>query len=77
MSCFFAKIILLEKTSNILYLTFPTRGLIVPKSVSKRALKLRKIINIYSENIYSVLTCHNVTKHTVPGTVTVQCDFRW
>jgi hypothetical protein len=34
------------------------------QDVSKRALQLQKSIYIYSENMYSVLKCHNIEKHT-------------
>jgi hypothetical protein len=32
--------------------------------VSKRALQLSKLIQIYLEDMYSVLKCHNVAEHT-------------
>jgi hypothetical protein len=31
--------------------------------VSERALRLRKSIQIYTEDIHNVLNCHNVAKH--------------
>jgi hypothetical protein len=34
------------------------------QGVSKRALQLWKLISIYSENMYSVLNCHDAAKHT-------------
>jgi hypothetical protein len=45
---------------NIIYT--PTTQLI--QGVSKRALQLRKLIEIYTEDIYNVLNCQNVAKHT-------------
>jgi hypothetical protein len=30
---------------------------------SKRPLQLSKLIYIYSEDMYSILNCHNVAKH--------------
>jgi hypothetical protein len=40
----------------------------------KRAVQLWKFISIYSEDMYSVLNCHNVGKHI--ELVMVQCDFQ-
>jgi hypothetical protein len=36
----------------------------VGPSVSKRALQLLKLIEIYTEDIQNVLNCQNVAKHT-------------
>jgi hypothetical protein len=33
------------------------------QSVSKRPLQFLKLIYIYSEDVYSILNCHNVAKH--------------
>jgi hypothetical protein len=32
--------------------------------VSKRSLQLLKLIEIYSEDMYRVLNCHNIARHT-------------
>jgi hypothetical protein len=37
----------------------------VGPSVSKRALKLWKLIEIYTEDIHNVLNCQNVAKHVI------------
>jgi hypothetical protein len=34
------------------------------QDVSKRALQLWKLIEIYTEDIHNVLNCQNVAKHT-------------
>jgi len=34
------------------------------QGVSKRALQLWKLIEIYTEDIHNVLNCQNVAKHT-------------
>jgi len=34
------------------------------QGVSKRALQLWKLIEIYTEDIHKVLNCQNVAKHT-------------
>jgi hypothetical protein len=34
------------------------------QGVSKRALQLRNLLYVYSEDMYSILNCHNVAKHT-------------
>jgi hypothetical protein len=34
------------------------------QDVSNRALPFRKLIQIYSEDMYSVLNCHNAAKYT-------------
>jgi hypothetical protein len=39
-------------------------GDIYIQGVSKRALKLWKLIEIYTEDIHNVLNCQNVAKHT-------------
>jgi hypothetical protein len=56
---------------------FLSRHSLTARSVSKRALQLSKLtcMCIYSEDIQSVLNCHNVAKHTEcdMGIFTVQC----
>jgi hypothetical protein len=37
---------------------------ILVQGVSKRAWKLWKLIQIFSEDVYSVINCHDVAKHT-------------
>jgi hypothetical protein len=37
--------------------------MLIKQGVSKRALQLWKLMHIYSEDMYSVLNCHNVAKH--------------
>jgi hypothetical protein len=38
--------------------------LMLKQVVPKRALQLWKLAQIYSEDMYFVLNCHNVAKHT-------------
>ena len=38
--------------------------IVVIQGVSKRALQLWKLIEIYTEDIHNVLNCQNVAKHT-------------
>jgi hypothetical protein len=40
-------------------------GCKIIQGVSKKALQLWKLTYVYSEDIYSVLNCHNVAEHTV------------
>jgi len=39
-------------------------GIHLIQGVSKRALQLWKLIEIYTEDIHNVLNCQNVAKHT-------------
>jgi hypothetical protein len=43
----------------------------------KKSFTTSKLMQIYAENIYSVLNCHSIAKLTefLSGIVTVQCDF--
>jgi hypothetical protein len=48
------------------------------QGVSKGGLQVWKLMWIYSEDMFSVLNCHNVEKHRVLSEiVTVQCNFHW
>jgi hypothetical protein len=54
--------------SLMIYTPHPIEG------VSKRALQLWKLIEIYKEDIHNVLNCQNVAKHRVlPRTVIRNC----
>ena len=39
-------------------------NILIIQGVSKRALQLWKLIEIYTEDIHDVLNCQNVAKHT-------------
>jgi len=45
-------------------ITLPTISPWQVQGVSKRALQLWKLIEIYTEDIHKVLNCQNVAKHT-------------
>jgi hypothetical protein len=47
----------------IIKLTYKGTNIYI-QGVSKRALQLSKLIEIYTEDIHKVLNCQNVAKHT-------------
>jgi hypothetical protein len=61
----FWTVIMSQNTPSITWDSYVSMWLpLVMQGVSKRALQLLKLIYIYSEDMYNVLNCHNVTKHT-------------
>ena len=46
------------------FVMIKTKVAIIIQGVSKRALQLWKLIEIYAEDIHKVLNCQNVAKHT-------------
>jgi hypothetical protein len=51
MNCWHADLLAMNVATNI-------------QDVSKRALQLWKLKLIYPEDVYSILNCHNLAKHT-------------
>jgi hypothetical protein len=70
---------LIISTTFLFILSFSViRTLRQVQGVWKIASQIWKLIYIYSEDIYSVLNCHNAGKHRVlPWTFMIQCEFHW